>query len=102
MVQSIQILEYHPKMLQDYLQGSDNIGFMYPRLVFITRTTCLDNGKTMYMMMEVQCISSCVCLCIQGHSSCEEEIIYPAGLFLSLTCHLAKSYCFLKLSSEIS
>lgn len=25
-----EILEYHPKMLQDYLQGSDNIGFMYP------------------------------------------------------------------------
>ncbi|PRQ40922.1 putative mitogen-activated protein kinase CMGC-MAPK family [Rosa chinensis] len=25
-----EILEYHPKMLHDYLQGSDNIGFMYP------------------------------------------------------------------------
>ncbi|KAL6186924.1 hypothetical protein ACLB2K_043042 [Fragaria x ananassa] len=25
-----EILEYHPKMLRDYLEGSDNIGFMYP------------------------------------------------------------------------
>uniref|UniRef100_A0A803QF14 mitogen-activated protein kinase n=1 Tax=Cannabis sativa TaxID=3483 RepID=A0A803QF14_CANSA len=25
-----EILEYHPKMLQEYLQGSDDSGFMYP------------------------------------------------------------------------
>lgn len=25
-----EILEYHPKMLQEYLQGSDHSGFMYP------------------------------------------------------------------------
>lgn len=84
-------------MLQDYLQGSDNIGFMYPRSAFITRTTCLDNGKAMYMMMEVQCISSCLCLCIHGHSSCEEEIIYPAGLFLSFDLSSDKKLLLLKI-----
>lgn len=26
-----QILEYHPHMLQEYLQGTDHTGFMYPR-----------------------------------------------------------------------
>lgn len=56
----------------------------------------------MYMMMEVQCISSCVCLCIRGHSSCEEEIIYPAGLFLSFDLSSDKKLLLLKLSSEIS
>lgn len=35
----VQILEYHPKMLQDYIQGSDNIGFMYPRSAFVRKTT---------------------------------------------------------------
>ena len=29
--ESKQILEYHPQMLQEYLQGTDLTSFMYPR-----------------------------------------------------------------------
>ena len=49
----IQILEYHPKMLHDYLEGSDNIGFMYPRSAFITRFKCVGDASAIYMLMIV-------------------------------------------------
>lgn len=26
-----EILEYHPKMLKEFIDGTDSIGFMYPR-----------------------------------------------------------------------
>lgn len=30
-----EILEYHPKMLKEYLEGSEPTGFMYPRYSII-------------------------------------------------------------------
>jgi hypothetical protein len=40
--QSIQILEYHPQMLGEYLQGADQSSFMYPRYCYYWFTTTIN------------------------------------------------------------
>jgi serine/threonine protein kinase len=39
-----EILEYHPQMLQEYLRGGDQIGFMYP--------SCVDRFKQQFAHLE--------------------------------------------------
>ena len=55
---NLQILEYHPQMLQEYLRGGEQTSFMYPRYYIIIVTICFLTGtkiKILFNKIKMKC-----------------------------------------------
>ena len=53
-----EILEYHPNMLREFLEGTESTGFMYPRCV-VMPSFFLSLHQNMTEVLSVVCV--CVC-----------------------------------------
>ena len=55
-----EILEYHPNMLREFLEGTESTGFMYPRCVVMPSFFFSLQSK---YLTEVTVSGVCVCVC---------------------------------------